>query len=74
MTLKEIAKEAGVSVSTVSRVINRKGPHVARPELQNRIWEIVGRTGYVPTTPSSPSWPVAWRPLPFTRATGSNTP
>ena len=48
MTLKEIAKEAGVSVSTVSRVINRKGPHVARPELQNRIWEIVGRTGYVP--------------------------
>ena len=48
MTLKEIAKEAGVSVSTVSRVINRKGPHVARPELQNRIWEIVSRTGYVP--------------------------
>lgn len=48
MTLKEIAKEAGVSVSTVSRVINRKGPHVARPELQNRIWEIVSRSGYVP--------------------------
>ncbi len=48
MTLKEIAKEAGVSVSTVSRVINKKGPHVARPELQNRIWEIVSRTGYVP--------------------------
>ena len=48
VTLKEIAKEAGVSVSTVSRVINKKGPHVARPELQNRIWEIVSRTGYVP--------------------------
>lgn len=48
MTLKEIAKEAGVSVSTVSRVINKKGPHVARPEIQNRIWSIVGRTGYVP--------------------------
>ncbi len=48
MTLKEIAKEAGVSVSTVSRVINQKGPHVARPELQNRIWEIVSRTGYRP--------------------------
>ena len=48
MTLKEIAKEAGVSVSTVSRVINRKGPHVARPELQNKIWEIVSRSGYVP--------------------------
>lgn len=48
MTLKEIAQEAGVSVSTVSRVINKKGAHVARPELQNRIWEIVSRTGYVP--------------------------
>ncbi len=48
MTLKEIAEEAGVSVSTVSRVINKKGPHVARPELQNKIWDIVSRTGYVP--------------------------
>ncbi|MGI6124084.1 MAG: LacI family DNA-binding transcriptional regulator [Acetivibrionales bacterium] len=48
MTLKEIAKEAGVSVSTVSRVINKKGAHVARPEIQNKIWEIVSRAGYVP--------------------------
>lgn len=48
MTLKEIAEEAGVSVATVSRVINKKGAHVARPEVQNRIWEIVSRTGYVP--------------------------
>lgn len=48
MRLKEIAQEVGVSVSTVSRVINKKGSHVARPELQNRIWEIVSRSGYVP--------------------------
>ena len=48
MTLKEIAAEAGVSVSTVSRFINMKGPHVARPEIQNRIWEIVSRSGYTP--------------------------
>lgn len=48
MTLKEIAAEVGVSVSTVSRVINMKGPHVARPEIQNRIWEIVSRNGYTP--------------------------
>ena len=38
MTLKEIAAEAGVSVSTVSRVINMKRAAVARPEIQNRIW------------------------------------
>lgn len=48
MTLKEIATEAGVSISTVSRVINKKGPHVASPEVQDRIWEIVSKTGYVP--------------------------
>lgn len=29
MTLKEIAAEAGVSVSTVSRVINKKGTSAA---------------------------------------------
>jgi DNA-binding LacI/PurR family transcriptional regulator len=48
VTLKDIAKEVGVSISTVSRVINEKGPHVARSELQSKIWEIVSRTGYVP--------------------------
>lgn len=48
MTLKEIAKEAGVSISTVSRVVNRQEAHAASPEVQKRIWEIVGRTGYVP--------------------------
>ena len=37
MTLKEIAKEAGVSVSTVSRVINNNS-------------EIVRRTGYTPNS------------------------
>lgn len=46
MTLKEIAQEAGVSVSTVSRVINNKNTNVARPEVQRRIREIALRTGY----------------------------
>lgn len=50
MTLKEIAKEAHVSVSTVSRVINQKNTKAASPEVQERIWEIVRKTGYIPNT------------------------
>ena len=48
MTLKEIAREAGVSISTVSRVINNTDSKVASPEVKERIWEVVRRTGYVP--------------------------
>lgn len=50
MTLKGIAKEAGVSISTVSRVINKKSENAASKEVQDRIWEIVRRTGYTPNT------------------------
>lgn len=50
MTLKEIAAEAGVSISTVSRVINQNDSHAASKEVQDRIWEIVRRTGYTPNT------------------------
>lgn len=50
MTLKEIAKEAGVSISTVSRVVNGNAPGAAGKEVQDKIWEIVRRTGYTPNT------------------------
>lgn len=50
MTLKEIAAEAGVSISTVSRVINKSSKSPASQEVQDRIWEIVRRTGYTPNT------------------------
>lgn len=50
MTLKEIAKEAGVSISTVSRVINKNAPGAASKEVQDKIWEIVRRTGYTPNS------------------------
>ena len=50
MTLKEIAKEAGVSISTVSRVINKNSPGAASREVQDKIWEIVRRTGYTPNS------------------------
>ncbi|MDU3351449.1 MAG: LacI family DNA-binding transcriptional regulator, partial [Clostridium sp.] len=33
MTLKEIAKEAGVSISTVSRVINKSSTNAASKEV-----------------------------------------
>lgn len=50
MTLKDIAKEAGVSISTVSRVLNSNNPKAASPAVRERIWEIVRKTGYIPNT------------------------
>lgn len=48
MTLREIAAEAGVSISTVSRVINQSTNSPVSREVQDRIWEIVKRTNYIP--------------------------
>lgn len=48
MTLREIAAEAGVSISTVSRVINQNTKSPVSKEVQDRIWEIAKRTNYVP--------------------------
>ncbi len=48
MTLKDIAARAGVSISTVSRVINNKDTKAASTEVQERIWSIVRETGYIP--------------------------
>lgn len=50
MTLKEIANMAGVSVSTVSRVINHSNSKVASREVQDTIWRIVRETNYVPNS------------------------
>ncbi len=48
MTLKEIARQANVSISTVSRVINGKSPSAASPEVQQRILSIAQSAGYTP--------------------------
>lgn len=48
MTLKEIAAEVGVSISTVSRVVNQNNPKAASPEIQKKIWEVVRENGYIP--------------------------
>jgi LacI family transcriptional regulator len=45
-TLEEVARLAGVSRSTVSRVINNQ-PNV-RPKTEERVWEAVRKTGYRP--------------------------
>lgn len=50
MTLKEIARQANVSISTVSRVINGKHPSAASPEVQERILSIARSCGYTPNT------------------------
>ncbi len=46
LTLQQIAQLAGVSRSTASRVINGH-PHV-RPEVRERVWQVIGEHGYQP--------------------------
>ncbi len=48
LTLKELAKLANVSVSTVSRVINSNDIHSASKETREKIWRLVRETHYVP--------------------------
>ena len=47
VTIKHVAREAGVSTQTVSRVINER-PDVA-PETRRRIKEIIDQLGYQPS-------------------------
>jgi len=46
VTIVDIAREAGVSIATVSRVLNRG--EGAGPEVRSRVLEIVERLGYRP--------------------------
>lgn len=48
MTLKELSRLAGVSVSTVSRVVNKNDVNAASEQVRNRIWDLVQQTGYIP--------------------------
>ena len=48
MTLKDVARLANVSTSTVSRIINSKDNSFASEAVRNRVWEIIKSTGYVP--------------------------
>jgi len=46
-TIRKVAKQAGVSIATVSRVVN--GSPTVAPELRDRVLEAVNRVGYSPT-------------------------
>lgn len=46
--MKDVAERAGVSVSTVSRVINGEAKNAAGPETVKKIWGIVKEMGYSP--------------------------
>jgi len=48
VTLKDIAAEAGVSITTVSNVVHNRKSRVS-PELVKKIWEIIQREHYVPS-------------------------
>ena len=47
MTIKQIAEAAGVSIGTVSRIINHQNFGYSQ-ETYKRVQEIIGETGYMP--------------------------
>lgn len=46
ITIRDVAKRAGVSIKTVSRVVNNH-PHVSE-ETKKRIWKAIDELGYTP--------------------------
>jgi DNA-binding LacI/PurR family transcriptional regulator len=46
-TIRRVAQKAGVSIATVSRVVN--GSSAVAPDLRDRVLEAVSRCGYAPT-------------------------
>lgn len=48
ITIRDVAREAGVAISTVSKVINGDGS--VRPQLRERVERAVEKLGYIPNT------------------------
>ena len=48
MTIREVAARAGVSVSTVSRVLNGRDAHHMRPETKERVLRAIEELEYTP--------------------------
>ena len=49
VSIRDVAREAGVSVTTVSHALNGKGR--LNPETRERVREIADRLGYRPNPP-----------------------
>lgn len=47
-TLKDIARDVGVHVSTISRALNGASTHPVSPDLAQKIWRASKRRGYTP--------------------------
>lgn len=45
-TIEDVAESAGVSIATVSRVINKRG--TVAPHTAKRVWEAIAKLDYVP--------------------------
>lgn len=50
VTLKDVARLAGVAPSTVSRIINDKADKAASAAVKERVWAVVRETGYIPNS------------------------
>ena len=50
MSIKKIAERAGVSASTVSRVLNNPNYKCSSPKLRDKIWKIAIELNYTPNT------------------------
>ena len=48
MNIYDISDRSGVSIATVSRVLNNSYSTCASAELKDRIWEAAHEIGYVP--------------------------
>ena len=47
MSIKKIAEKAGVSISTVSRILNRPDYKCSVPGLREKVWSIAMEMNYV---------------------------
>ena len=52
ITIKDVARLAEVSISTVSRVINDSKP--VSPEVRKRVLKVIEETGYKPNDVAKP--------------------
>ena len=48
VTIKDVAQKAGVSITTVSRVLNNRTDEYMREETKERIVEAIKELGYNP--------------------------